>query len=44
MEDLINESYEFEQVDKNPSRVKYDFVSIGKRCIPKRVANRISDV
>lgn len=40
MEDLINESYEFQQVDKNPSHVKYDFVSIGKKKIPKRVAIR----
>lgn len=38
MEDLINESYEFEQVDDNPSHTKYDFVSRGTKEIPKRVA------
>lgn len=38
MEDLINESYEFEQVDDNPSHTKYDFVSKGLQEIPKRVA------
>ncbi len=38
MGDLINESYEFEQVDKNSSHTKYDFVSIGIKEIPKRVA------
>ncbi|MBE7685600.1 hypothetical protein F7647_05945 [Tenacibaculum piscium] len=37
MEDLINESYEFEQVDSNPLHTKYDFVSIGLKEIPKRV-------
>ena len=38
MEDLINESYEFEQVDSNPLHTKYDFVSIGEKEIPKRIA------
>ncbi|MCI9843993.1 DUF6934 family protein [Flavobacterium pectinovorum] len=38
MEDLINESYEFEQVDNNPLHAKYDFVSKGKKQIPKRIA------
>lgn len=38
MEDLINESYEFEQVDSNPLHTKYDFVSKGEREIPKRIA------
>lgn len=38
MEDLINESYEFEQVDNNPLHTKYDFVSNGEKEIPKRIA------
>lgn len=38
MEDLINDSYEFEQVDNNPAHIKYDFVSRGIKEIPKRVA------
>ena len=38
MEDLINESYEFEQVDNNPLHTKYDFVSNGEKDIPKRIA------
>lgn len=38
MENLINESYEYEKVDDNPSHTKYDFISIGKKKIPKRVA------
>jgi hypothetical protein len=38
MESLINEAYEFEQVDDNKSNVKYDFVSIGEKEVPKRVA------
>lgn len=40
MEDLINSSYEFEQVDNNLANVKYDFVSIGQKEVPKRVAIR----
>lgn len=40
MEDLINESYEFEQVDNNPLHTKYDFVSKGKKQIPKRISIR----
>ncbi|WP_394773258.1 DUF6934 family protein [Flavobacterium sp.] len=43
MENLINSSYEFELVDNNLTNVKYDFVSIGKRQIPKRVAFRQYD-
>ena len=38
MEDLLNESYEFEQVDNNPTHTKYDFVSRGIKEIPKRVS------
>ncbi|MDR7208864.1 DUF6934 family protein [Flavobacterium piscis] len=38
MEDLINESYDFEQVDNDPLHTKYDFVSNGKKDIPKRIA------
>jgi hypothetical protein len=38
MEDLINESYNFEQVDDNQTNIKYDFVSIGLKEVPKRVA------
>ncbi|MBF4517490.1 hypothetical protein IRZ71_14085 [Flavobacterium sp. ANB] len=40
MEDLINESYEFEQVDNNPLHTKYDFLSKGEKQIPKRIAIR----
>lgn len=40
MEDLINESYEFEQVDNNPLHTKYDFVSKGEKQIPKRIGIR----
>ena len=38
MQDLINESYEFEQVDNNPLHTKYDFISSGEKDIPKRIA------
>ncbi len=38
MEDLINESYEFERVDNDPSHTKYDFVSNGEKEVPKRIA------
>jgi len=38
MEELINGSYEFEEVDANPMHTKYDFVSMGLRQIPKRIA------
>lgn len=37
MEDLFENSYEFEQVDKNPLSIKYDFVSSGTKQVPKRV-------
>lgn len=38
MKNLINESYEYEKVDDNPLHTKYDFISIGNKEIPKRVA------
>ena len=37
MEELFENSYDFEQVDKNPLSIKYDFVSSGEKEVPKRV-------
>lgn len=37
MEELFENSYPFEQVDANDMCVKYDFVSVGAKEIPKRV-------
>lgn len=37
MENLINDSYNFELVDADPKSFKYDFVSVGEKEIPKRV-------
>lgn len=38
MSRIIDDAYNFEQVDGTPSNIKYDFVSEGERQIPKRVS------
>jgi hypothetical protein len=38
MIELINDSYNYEQVDDNPKSIKYDFVSLGPKDVPKRVS------
>jgi hypothetical protein len=38
MQDIIADSCVFEQVDDNEDHVKYDFVSVGEKDIPKRVS------
>jgi len=40
MEHFIHNAYTFELVDDNPKATKYDFVSVGKKNIPKRVSIR----
>ena len=37
MEDIVDESYEFEEIDNTETNVKYDFVSKGDKEVPKRV-------
>lgn len=37
MEELFEKSYSFEQVDDNLQSIKYDFVSVGEKDVPKRV-------
>jgi hypothetical protein len=36
MADILDDVYE--QVDNNPANIKYDFVSQGKKAVPKRVS------
>jgi hypothetical protein len=38
MDELLSMSYPFELIDDNPINYKYDFVSVGEKEIPKRVA------
>ena len=38
MADIVEDAYEFEQVDGCKSNIKYDFVSIGEKEVAKRVA------
>lgn len=38
MEKLLDVVYDFQQVDDDPKSVKYDFVSLGEKEVPKRVS------